>query len=207
MSGLLRRLSPDFLPRFLAGMAVNFEIAVIALAIGLALGLLLALGRRRGGWAGGFAASAIALMRAAPTFVVMFFLLNAVPRDARLSGVMIVAMSLVPYAAAYVADSGVDALRQLRTGSPLACFLILPNIARAFFVLVMSSSTGAAIGVPEGVAVILRQAETLPSLGDMLALFAIGVACFGLPLQAGFGVIRLIQHCLSRIVLPNQGRY
>jgi len=62
----------------------------------------------------------------------MFFLLNALPRGARLAGVMIVAISLVPYAAAYVADSGVDALRQLRTGSPLACFLILPNIARAF---------------------------------------------------------------------------
>jgi hypothetical protein len=119
---------------------------------------------------------------------------------------MIVAMSLVPYAAAYVADSGVDALRQLRTGSPLACVLILPNIARAFFVLVMSSSAGAAIGVPEGVAVILRQAETLPSPGDVLVLFAIGVACFGLPLQAGFAVIRLIQHRLSRIILPNQGR-
>ena len=96
---------------------------------------------------------------------------------------MIVATSLVPYAAAYIADSGVDALRQLRTGSPLACFLILPNIARAFFVLVMSSSAGAAIGVPEGVAVILRQAEKLPAFGDMLVLFAIGVACFGIPLQ------------------------
>ena len=200
------RLSPNFLPAFLAGMAVNFEIAAIALALGLILGVLLALARVNRGAAGIAAGSIVGLMRAAPTFVVMFFLLNALPRDARLSGVMIVAMSLVPYAAAYVADSGVDALRQLRTGSSLACFLILPNIARAFFVLVMSSSTGAAIGVPEGVAVILRQAETLPSPGDMLVLFAIGVACFGLPLQAGFAVIRLIQRRLGRIVLPNQGK-
>jgi len=200
------RLSPNFLPAFLAGIAVNFEIAAIALALGLILGVLLALARVYGRATGIAAGSIVGLMRAAPTFVVMFFLLNAVPRDARLSGVMIVAMSLVPYAAAYVADSGVDALRQLRTGSPLACFLILPNIARAFFVLVMSSSTGAAIGVPEGVAVILRQAETLPSLGDMLALFAIGVACFGLPLQAGFAVIRLIQRHLGRIALRNQPR-
>jgi hypothetical protein len=43
----------------------------------------------------------------------------------------------------------------------------------------MSSNAGTAIGVPEGVAVILRQAEKLASLGDMLMLFAIGVACFG----------------------------
>jgi hypothetical protein len=46
----------------------------------------------------------------------------------------------------------------------------------------------------------------LPSLGDMLVLFAIGVVCFGFPLQAGFVVIRLIQHCLGRIILSNQRR-
>jgi len=196
----------NFLLSFLAGMSVNFEIAGIALAIGLVLGILLAFARVRGGMAGMAAGAVVGLMRAAPTFVVMFFLLNALPRDAGLSGVMIVAMSLVPYAAAYVADSGVDALCQLRTGSPLACYLILPNIARAFFVLVMSSSAGAAIGVPEGIAVILRQAEKLPSLGDMLVLFAIGVACFGIPLQAGFAIIRLVQRRLGRIAPHNQGK-
>ena len=181
----IERLPSNFLPSFLAGITINFEIAGIALALGLTLGVLLAFALLRGGLPGAAAGSVVGLMRAAPTFVVMFFLLNALPRDAGLSGVMIVAMSLVPYAAAYIADAGVDALRQLRAGSPLACYLILPNIARAFFVLVMSSSAGAAIGVPEGVAVILRQAEKLPSLGDMLVLFAIGVACFGIPLQAG----------------------
>ena len=64
-------------------------------------------------------------MRAAPTFVVMFFLLNVV-RDVSLfgmkltmSGVMTVAVSLVPYSAAYTADAGVEALRQWDRGSPL----------------------------------------------------------------------------------------
>ena len=117
---------------------------------------------------------------------------------------MIVALSLMPYAAAYVADSGVDALRQLRAGSHLACLLVLPNVARAFFVLVMSSSAGAAIGVREGIAVLLRQAQQVPSLGDMLILFAIGVACFGIPLQAGFAIIRLIQRHLGRVALRGQ---
>src|SRR5258708_22309965 len=207
MSGLLQQLSTDFLPRFLGGMALNFEIAVIALAIGLAFGLLLALGRRRGGWAGGAAASALALMRAAPTFVVMFFLLNAIPRDATLfgaplvlSGVMTVALSLVPYSAAYIADAGVDALRQLKVGSTVGALLFLPNVTRAFFVLVMSSSAGAAIGVSEGITVILRQAEQLPSLDDRLALFALGIVLFCIPLQLGFALIRFIQRRLSRIV-------
>lgn len=207
MTPLMERLSSDFLPLFLGGMAVNFEIAVIAIAVGLAFGLLLAVGRLGGGMAGGAAASIISVMRAAPTFVVMFFLLNAVPRDATvfgtpvaLSGVMTVALSLVPYSAAYIADAGVDALRQLRGGSTLGALLFLPNVTRAFFVLVMSSSAGAAIGVTEGITVILRQAEQLPTLDDRLALFAIGIVLFGIPLQVGFAIMSFVQRRLGRMV-------
>jgi hypothetical protein len=62
----------------------------------------------------------------------------------------------------------------------------------------MSSGAGAAIGVHEGITVLLHQAKRLPSLGDKLILLAIGVACFGVPLQIAFGLIRLIQRHLSR---------
>jgi hypothetical protein len=211
MTPLIERLSSDFLPLFLGGMAVNFEIAAIALAVGLAAGLLLAFARLGGGVPGGVAASVISVMRAAPTFVVMFFLLNVMPRNATLfgvplvlSGVMAVALSLLPYAAAYIADAAVEALQQLRRGSPLGSLLFLPNVTRAFFVLVMSSSAGAAIGVPEGITIILRQAEQLPSLGDKLALFAVGIVFFGIPLQAGFAVMTLFQRRLSRAVMRNR---
>lgn len=210
MNALMEKLSPDFLPRFLGGMLVNFEIAGIAIAAGLALGLLLALGRqggKTGGGAvvGGVTASVVALMRAAPTFVVMFFLLNAIPRDATLfgapfvlSGVMVVALSLVPYSASYVSDAGLDAMRHLRDGSTQGALLFLPNVTRAFFVLVMSSSAGAAIGVTEGITVILRQAERLPEFGDRLLLFAAGVVMFGIPLQLAFALIGVIQRRLGR---------
>jgi His/Glu/Gln/Arg/opine family amino acid ABC transporter permease subunit len=211
MNELRQTLATDFLPQFLAGMLVNFQIAAISLVIGLALGLLLALARLSGGVWGAMAVPVVALMRAAPTFVVMFFLLNAIPRDATLwglpvapSGVMMVALSLVPYSAAYIADSGVEALGHLRGGSPLGALLFLPNITRAFFVLVMSSSAGAAIGVSEGVAIILRQAEQLPSLDDRLVVFAIGIVLFGIPLQAGFAVVRFVQARLGRIALQRR---
>jgi len=201
----------DFLPLFLAGMAVNFEIAAIAIALGLLLGVLLAATRVYGGFPGAAAASLVALMRAAPTFVVMFFLLNTMSREASasggqfaFSGIMTVALSLVPYAGAYVADSSIEAFRQLRQGSPLAGLLLLPNIARAFFVLVMSSSAGATIGVTEGIAVILHQAEYLPSLADKLVLFTVGIAFFGVPLQVGFALLTLIQRRLGRIATRNQ---
>jgi hypothetical protein len=187
-----------FFPAFLAGMRVNFEIAGIALLLGIAGGMLLAAARYWGGVAGMAAGLAVGLMRAAPTFVVMFFLLNATPPGI-VSPVMIVALSLVPYAAAYVADGGLDALRAFHAGSHLAAFLILPNIARAFFVLVMSSSAGAAIGVHEGIAIILQQAQKMPSTGGTLMLFAIGIVCFGIPLQTGFVAVRLLHRQLSRI--------
>src|SRR5205823_5537604 len=140
-------------------------------------GGLLGIARLRGGIGGVLAGSVVGLMRAAPTFVIIFFLLNTLPRRDSLSGVMIVALALVPYAAAYIADSTVDALRHFRSGAALASLLLLPNIARAFFVLVMSSSVGAAIGVQEGIAIVLRQAEKMPSFGSTLLLFAVGVAC------------------------------
>lgn len=204
-------ISADFVPELLAGMAVNFEIAAIALLVGLILGGLLGLARLSGGFVGGLATSLIGLMRAAPTFVVMFFLLNIIPPDTTLlgmhvapSGFMAVALSLVPYSASYVADNGAEALKQMRAGSPLGALLFLPNVTRAFFVLVMSSSAGAAIGVTEGIAVILREAEQLPALGDKLVLFAIGILFFGIALQAGFALVRLLQHHLGRLALRDR---
>jgi hypothetical protein len=210
MSELLESLSSDFLPKFLAGMVVNFEIAAIALVIGLSFGLLLAAGRLSGGVATGLTVSIISLMRAAPTFVVMFFLLNAIPRDATLfgapfalSGVMTVALSLVPYSAAYVADAGADSLRHLRAGTTQGALLFFPNITRAFFVMVVSSSAGAAIGVTEGITVVLRQAEQLPNFDDRLVLFAIGIVMFGIPLQIAFALIGLIQRRVGRVAVKD----
>jgi len=197
MSEITDILSSTFLLDFLRGMTINFEIAGISLLLGLVAGAVLTIARLQGGVTGGFAAAIVELMRAAPTFVVMFFLLNALPNGGGLSGTMTVALSLVPYAASYVADSGVDAVSHLRAGSHLGFYLVLPNIARAFFVLVMSSSAGAAIGVPEGIAVILRQAAHLPTIGQKLALFAVGIVCFGVPLQLGFAIVRAIQRKLG----------
>lgn len=204
MNALTELLQTNFFPEFLAGVLVDFEIAAIALGLGLVLGVVLGLVRFRRGIGSALASAAIALMRAAPTFVIIFFLLNALPLRGSLSGVMIVALALAPYAAAYIADSTVDALRHFRSGSGAASLLVLPNIARAFFVLVMSSSLGAAVGVQEGIAIVLHQAEKMPSFGSTLMLYAIGVACFGIPLQTGFAVIRLVQRRLGAAVLRRQ---
>ena len=143
-------------------------------------------------------------MRAAPTFVVMFFLLNVIPPDATFLGLplalsarMIIALSLVPYAAAYVADNGREAMLQFRRGADESALLFLPNLMRAFLVLVMSSGAGAAIGVSEGVAVVLREAEHWPMQSSKLLVFGSGVACFGLVFQTGFALVRLARGRLN----------
>jgi His/Glu/Gln/Arg/opine family amino acid ABC transporter permease subunit len=197
MSSLLQRLG-DFLPTFLAGMAVNFEIAALAVVVGLLVGLPLAWARASSSRAAlSLSLTVIGVMRAAPTFVVMFFLLNVIPREVAISGVMVVALSLVPYSAAYAADAGVEALQQWRRGSHLGALLFLPNMTRAFFVVVLSSGAAAAIGVTEGISVILRQAEQLPALGDRLVLFAIGILMFGIPLQLALAFVRWLQRTLG----------
>ena len=204
MKHLTELLTSNYPIELLSGMLINFQIAGIALGLGLLLGVpfvvLLVSGRR----SQRVVSSLIGLMRAAPTFVVMFFLLNIIPRqftvlgaDLSLSPASIVALSLVPYAASYVADNGKSAIIGLRSGSRAAALLFLPNLVRAFTVLVMSSSAGVAIGVNEGVAVVLREAERYRTMDEQMLVFAIGVFAFGAVFQIGFAIVRLMMRALA----------
>lgn len=195
---------PDFIPRFLAGVALNFEIAAGALLAGLLIGMPLGLARLHGRILGVIASTATGAMRAAPTFVVMFFILYAVPRQFSLfglsvsiSGPMVVVLALTVYSASYVADNALESLQQLRRGSRNAALLFLPNMARAFFVLVLSSSTGAAIGVNEAINATLHQAERLPKLSDRLLLFLLVMLFFVATLQAAYAAVARLRRSLA----------
>jgi hypothetical protein len=131
-------------------------------------------------------------------------LLNALPREARLSEVMIAAMSLVPYAAAYVADSGVDARRQLRTGSPLACILILPKITRAFLCWSCRRTPAPRSACPKASRLYCAKPRNWPRSATCSCCLP-SVLRASAPAASRVRRIRLIQHCLGRIVLPNQG--
>jgi ABC-type amino acid transport system permease subunit len=198
----------SFLPELLLGMGRDFWMAAMALIMGCLLGAPLGLI-----WALRHPVrmvpnAIVQLLRAAPTFVVMFFLLNVLPHKVSLLGFGItvtreftVALSLLPYSASVIAESGAEALRQWRLGSVLAALLFLPNLARIYFVLVMSSGSAAAIGVREGISVILREADHFQSIRDRLWVFAIGVFVYGLILQSGFlGIMALRSHLAARVV-------
>jgi His/Glu/Gln/Arg/opine family amino acid ABC transporter permease subunit len=195
----MRELLPRFLPDFLSGLAVNFEIAICAMLGGLLLGGLLAFARFRNGLAATPAAWLVALLRTLPTFVVMFFLVNVVPatfsigpRQFAMTPWLAVVLSLTLYATAYVSDHAVEAMRQLRSGSPVAAMLFLTGLVRAFFVMVLSSGFGAAVGVVEATTITLRAIETLPKVSDRLLLIGLVIVIFTVCFQ-------LIYHAINHL--------
>lgn len=200
-------LLPHFVPAFFAALAVNFGIALASVLGGLGLGLPLAAGRLAGGATGRLAALVVVPLRAAPTFVVMFFLLNALPAHlalGRLSFVMTpwwaVVLALAAYATAYVCDNALDAMRQWRAGARGAALLFLMGLVRAFFVMVLSSGFGAAVGVVEATTVTMRALDALEDPGDRLALMALVTIIFVAIFQTLYLLIdHLRQRLLSRL--------
>lgn len=196
---------PSFIPRFLAGLVVNIEIAVASLLVGAVVGAPLVLMLVSGRLLAVPAGIVLAALRAAPTFVVMFFLLNALPREASLFGMRIgdwglaaVILSQAIYVAAYVADNGVVALRALKAGEYATGVLFLPNLARAFCVVLMSSGVAAAVGTPEAIFITIREAERMPDLGDRAALFLLVMVFFAIVMQSAFALINMARFRLVR---------
>lgn len=189
-----------FIPAFFKGLSVNFQLALWALLGGVPLGLGLAFLRMGRGWLARFSGGFVALLRAIPTFVVMFFLVNVVPGNFTLLGIgmtmtpkVAIVLALIIYMTAYVSDNALDALRQLRRGSTVAALLFLMNLVRAFFVTVLSSSFGAALGVVEAVTVTLRAIEAMPLVSDRLLLIGVVMLILTVCFQTIYQLINLLR--------------
>jgi hypothetical protein len=179
------RIVDQFLPSLLAGFLVNLEIGLAVVVIAIGLGVPLSLlrynvpsTRRPVGWC-------IRLMQGLPTYVVMFFVLNLLPRDLALLGLPLTGLTAVVvaqsvYLIAYVAEDADEALGHLGRNDRERALLFFPNLLRGFVVVVMSSGFGAAVGVSEAVSATMRQAERLPALGDRILLFSVAIAFFAL---------------------------
>jgi len=190
-----------FLPVLLSGFMVNVRIAFAAVAIGLFLGLPLALLRHSAPWSRWLVNPCVRLMQAAPVYVVMFFVLNALPGDlvlfgAPVTGLAAVILSQALNMIAYVAENGYQAIEYLSRSERDHALLFIPNLLRGFLVVVMSSGIGAAIGVSEAVGVTMRQAEQLHVLGDRVLLFLDVIALFA----AIFGVTNALIQRVVRLL-------
>lgn len=202
-------LIPRFLPDFLPALLVNFQIALVAMLIGLALGVPLALARFRHGLATAPATGLAAVMRSIPTFVTMFFLVNVIPASFHLgswqfvmSPWVAVVAALAMYAAAHVSDNGLEAMRQIRGGSPIAAQLFLISLVRVFFVLVLTSGFGAAIGLVEAVTVTMRAIEALPQANDKLMLMGLVIVIFTVCFQTCYQVTQHLRDKINQSYNP-----
>ena len=198
MIGLLR----DFTPVLLSGFLVNLEVAFGAVVIGLAAGLPMALLRSKLPWSRRFVWPCVRLLQAAPVYVVMFFVLSALPRDLSLfgwpvAGLVAVVLAQATYMTSYVAENFYRALQHLARNERGRALLFLPNMLRGFVVVVMSSGFGAAIGVSEAVAVTMRQAERLHAVGDRVLLFVVVIAFFVAVFGTANALIRALVRRLS----------
>jgi hypothetical protein len=200
MHDLFSFLPVGFIPDLLNGMKVNFQIASVILIVSLLIGGLLTLVSLMGGIVGVGIALFIALIRAMPTFLAMICFLYLIPKQVviagstfSLSGFVLVILSLTPYGVAYVFDNFSESIRQWRRGQMITALQLLPNLSRLYFILIMSSSAGAAIGVTEGVTTLLRYASRIDSIQERLMLYAIGILFFGIVMQTGFALINRLR--------------
>ncbi|UXH76294.1 hypothetical protein [Roseateles amylovorans] len=214
MTPSLLQTLPVFAPAFVRALGTNLSLAADALALGFPVGVLLGMlclpARtpddttvwRRLGARG--AAAALALMRAAPAFVVMFVLLNALPTRWEVSAGGAVALSLAVYAAAFVADTALVAVMDWRSGARGGAVLFVLGLARAYFVMVLSSGFGAAIGVTEATAVTLRTLERLGTTSDRLLLIGGVVLVFVALRQSLYAAIFVVRRLVETHLLRDR---
>jgi hypothetical protein len=165
----------DFLPKFLQGVAVNLAMSLWALPFSIVIGWYLMKWQLSGGVLGAIAKAVLALFRAAPTFVLIFFIFNVLSFKWQVAGFhlgmspfLAVVLSLIGFGVPYVADSSINTQR----GASGEKWLMIMSWVRGFFVMVLSSGMAAAVGVNEGMAEVLRAIEVLPTVRERLYLIA-----------------------------------
>jgi hypothetical protein len=203
MYDVLNFLPAGFIPDLLNGMKINLQIASLILILSMLIGGLLTWVSLVGGIVGMIIGFFIAAIRAMPTFLAMICLLYLIPRQIviaessfAISSTVIVVLSLLPYGVAYVFDNFSESIRQWRKGQLVTALQLLPNMSRMYFILIMSSSAGAAIGVNEGVMTLLRYASRLESTQERLLLSAVGILFFGIIMQTAFALINRLRTVL-----------
>ena len=197
-------------PFLAAGFGWNMAVSLTAMAIGTPVGILLALLRERSGWGLRQSGGVVTMFaRAAPTFVMLFYLAYAVPGSFELLGVVVTvpawfkaSLALGIAVAGYVSDTALAALRHLRRGETAEALLFLPSWTSYFLIIVMASATASVIGVPE----LVHRAETV--IGAIrMAGFAFWVYLYAMVWFLAFsGVVALVMKVLrSRLSGREQG--
>ena len=175
----------EFILNFLSYFLTNIKIGTFSLIGGLLIGMPLAwLLNKNNKWLSRLLKVVLFFCRGLPIYILMFALLTSLSTDTLLkafnddtlrTAAIILALSV--YALAAICDLTLVMLVQLAKGQIAEAFLIVPNIFRIFTTLLISSSVGAAIGVPEAVSYTIRVYERFPDRLDRF-LLVLGVTIF-----------------------------
>jgi ABC-type amino acid transport system permease subunit len=168
----------EFILNFLSYFLTNIKIGTFSLIGGLLIGMPLAwLLNKNDKWLSRMINVVLFFCRGLPIYILMFALLTSLSTDTLLkafnddtlrTAAIILALSV--YALAAICDLTLVMLAQLAKGQIAEAFLIVPNIFRIFTTLLISSSVGAAIGVPEAVSYTIRVYERFPERIDRFLL-------------------------------------
>jgi hypothetical protein len=168
----------EFILNFLSYFLTNIKIGTFSLIGGLLIGVPLAwLLNKNNKWLSPIINVVLFFCRGLPIYILMFALLTSLSTDTLLkafnddtlrTAAIILALSV--YALAAICDLTLVMLVQLAKGQIAEAFLIVPNIFRIFTTLLISSSVGAAIGVPEAVSYTIRVYERFPERIDRFLL-------------------------------------
>ncbi len=200
----------EFILNFLSYFLTNIKIGTFSLIGGLLIGMPLAwLLNKNNKWLSRMINVVLFFCRGLPIYILMFALLTSLSTDTLLkafnddtlrTAAIILALSV--YALAAICDLTLVMLVQLAKGQIAEAFLIVPNIFRIFTTLLISSSVGAAIGVPEAVSYTIRVYERFPErLDRFLLVLAVTIffavfqsLCKKIVLMLSEVILRRLQH-------------
>jgi len=200
----------EFILNFLSYFLTNIKIGTFSLIGGLLIGVPLAwLLNKNNKWLSPIINVVLFFCRGLPIYILMFALLTSLSTDTLLkafnddtlrTAAIILALSV--YALAAICDLTLVMLVQLAKGQIAEAFLIVPNIFRIFTTLLISSSVGAAIGVPEAVSYTIRVYERFPErLDRFLLVLAVTIffavfqsLCKKIVLMLSEMILRRLQH-------------
>lgn len=175
-----------FLNKFLMGFLVNLKITALCCLVGGIAAVPVAaarLGTNR--FFKAIANAFLTLCRAAPVFVVLFFLLGQFTTENETlelwfgdTRVGIAVLAIAPFVVHHFAGHFEDFTFQYWLRDYHGAFVMFPNIARSIIVIFSASCLGAAIGVSEAMSALFIHADSQDSGFLRLCVLAFGALFF-----------------------------
>lgn len=185
----------------MAASYLNWLMAAQIMVVGYLLGSALAMARYAAKPFNTAMAPVFTVLRAAPSFVVMFFLLAVGDREQgifntgfRVNGIAAVVISCSVYSVMFVSDTMLANFRRNESANLIRnTITAFPSLLRCFFICFLSTAAGAAVGVPEALGTALRMANAMASSADRLALLGGVVVFFAISMQLCMALCRMLE--------------